>query len=99
MQCRRKTDIFRKWVIVLQAHRGVCIQKGQLLVIFIAVRVCFFGMLIECLEVGPRFCSFAFAKSVGVLIEISGLSQSFAFPEKFVLSEKATHSYNPIASL
>ena len=59
------------------------IQKGQLLVIFVAVRVCFFGMLIESLEVSPRFGSFAFAKSVGVLIEKFDLSQSFAFPEKF----------------
>ena len=59
------------------------IRKGQLLVIFVAVRVCFFGMLIESLEVSPRFGSFAFAKSVGVLIEKFDLSQSFAFPEKF----------------
>ena len=41
----------------------------------------------------------AFAQSCGMLIEISDLSQSFAFPEKIALPEKATHSHNPIVSL
>ena len=45
--CRRKTVNFRKWDVVVQAHRGKCIQKGQLHVIFVAVGICFCGMRIE----------------------------------------------------
>ena len=41
----------------------------------------------------------AFAQSCGVLIKIFDLSQSFAFPKKFVLSKKAPHFHNPIISL
>jgi len=77
---RRKTAVFRKWVIVQQAHRGECIRRGQLHVIFAAVGICFCGMLIKCLEVSHFL---AFAQSCGMLIESLDLKQSFEFPEKF----------------
>ena len=38
-------------------------------------------------------------KNCGVLIKSFDLNQSFAFQKNFVLSKKATHSHNPIASL
>ena len=40
----------------------------------------------------------AFAQSGSMLIEKFDLSQSFAFFENSVLSKKATHFHNPIAS-
>ena len=56
------------------------IRKGQLLVILVAVGICFCGMLIKCLEVSHFL---AFAQSCGMLIESLDLKQSFEFPEKF----------------
>ena len=56
------------------------IQKGQLLVIFVAVGICFCSVLIKCLEVSHFL---AFAQSCGMLIESLDLKQSFEFPEKF----------------
>ena len=41
LQCRRKTVVFRERIIVLQAHSGECIQKGWLLVIFVAEEIFF----------------------------------------------------------
>ena len=41
----------------------------------------------------------AFAQSCGMLIESFDLNQSFVFIKKFILSKKATHSHNIIATL
>ena len=57
------------------------IQKGQLLVIFVAVGICFCSVLIKCLEVSPRFL--AFTQSCSALIESFDLSQSLVFVQKF----------------
>ena len=57
------------------------IQKGWLLVIFVAVGICFCSVLIKCLEVSPRFL--AFTQSCSALIESFDLSQSLVFVQKF----------------
>ena len=57
------------------------IQKGQLLVIFVVVGICFCSVLIKCLEVSPRFL--AFTQSCSALIESFDLSQSLVFVQKF----------------
>ena len=74
---------FRKWVIVLQAHRGMSHLKRVT-----ARYLCCGGNLFLryadlMLRGKSRFCSFAFAKSSGALIENFDLSQNLAFPEKF----------------
>ena len=93
---RRKTDVFRKWNVVLQAYRGKCIQKGQLLVIFVAVGIWNFSMLIKSFEKCQSFC---ICPKLGMLIENSNLSQSFLFSKNSALSKKAPHSHNIIATL
>ena len=56
------------------------IRKGKLHVIFVAVGICFCGMLIKCLEVSHFL---AFTQSCSALIESFDLKQSFQFFSKF----------------
>ena len=55
MYIKRKTDVIWKRDVTLQAHRGECIQKGGLHVIFVAEEIYFCGALIGSFELNQGF--------------------------------------------
>ena len=75
---------------------GACrIRKGWLLVLFVAVEICFCSMLIESFEINQ---SFSICPKLRCADRIFLIDRSFAFSKNFILSKKATHSHNPIVS-
>ena len=94
--CRRKTDIFRKWDVVLQAYRSKPHSKRVVARYLCCGGNSFFRHADLMFRDKSRLL--AFAQSGSMLIEKFDLNQSFAFFENSVLSKKAPHFHNPIAS-
>ena len=72
------------------------IRKGWLLVIFVAVEICFCSMLIESFEINQ---SFSICPKLRCADRIFLIDRSFAFSKNFILSKKTPHFHKPIASL